>query len=163
MTIKNRNKNKNVVYKKIYALWYHMIDRCYNRKHERYSNYGGRGVIVCDKWKTFDGFLEDIDLIEGFDLDKIINGELLLDKDSIDLNNKIYCLNKCKFISKQNNNKYKPSQQKVIIATTPFGEEIEFFNQSEFAKDNNLRQSTISDCLRGRCKTHKGWKFKYKY
>ena len=117
---------------------------------------------MCDKWLEFDGFLEDVDLIEGFDLELLLQGKIYLDKDSIDLNNKMYCLEKCRFVTKEENNKYKPNQQKYIIATTPLGEEIEFFNQSEFARINNLRQSSIADCLSGKCKSHKKWKFRYK-
>ena len=32
---------------------------------------------------------------------------------------------------------------------------FEFFNQSEFAKKHGLRQTSIADCLSGKCKTHK--------
>ena len=153
---------ENKLYVKMYALWYNINDRCYNKNHKRYTQYGGVGVRVCDKWRTFDGFLEEVDLVDGFSLEKFLNGELALDKDSKDINNKIYCLEKCRFITKEENNKYKPNQQKIVIGITPTGEEVEFFNQSEFARKNNLKQSCIGDCLRGKCKTHKGWKFKYK-
>ena len=139
-----------------------MNDRCYNKNHKRYHLYGGRGVTVCEKWRTFNGFVEDIDSIEGFDLDLFLKGKIHLDKDSIDMENKVYCIEKCRFISIQENNKYKPNQQKITIGIDPNGERYEFFNQSQFAKDHNLRQSCISDCLRGKCKTHKGWKFSYK-
>lgn len=159
--IKDRRKT-NIIYRKIYGLWYNIKNRCYNESHQRYRQYGGVGVTMCDKWLEFDGFLEEVDLIEGFDLELLLQGKIHLDKDSVDLSNKIYCLEKCRFITKEENNKYKPNQQKYIIATTPLGEEIEFFNQSEFARNNNLRQSSIADCLSGKCKSHKKWKFRYK-
>lgn len=47
----------------------------------------------------------------------------------------------------------------VKVGVSPNGEIFEFFNQSKFSKEHNLRQSTIADCLSGKCKTHKGWKF----
>ena len=152
----------NILYKKLYKVWWNIKDRCYNPKNRRYEQYGGRGVYMCDLWLTLDGFLSEIDLVDGFDEDKLINGEICLDKDSIDINNKEYCLEKCRFISKCENNKYKPSQQKWIIGISPSGEKFEFLNQSEFAREHKLRQSSIGDCLGGKCKTHKGWKFKYK-
>ena len=62
----------------------------------------------------------------------------------------------------QKKKKYKPNQQKWVIGISPDGKEFEFFNQSEFARQHNLRQSSIGDCLSGKCKTHKKWKFKYK-
>lgn len=38
-----------------------MHARCYNHKNEDYPNYGGRGIVVCDRWKeSFSNFLEDM-------------------------------------------------------------------------------------------------------
>jgi hypothetical protein len=33
-----------------YKIWSAMIHRCYNPKNEAYKHYGGRGIIVCDRW-----------------------------------------------------------------------------------------------------------------
>lgn len=33
-----------------YNSWNSMIHRCCNKKHKNYSDYGGRGIKVCDKW-----------------------------------------------------------------------------------------------------------------
>lgn len=44
-----------------YAAWIHMLDRCYNASNPGYSNYGGRGIRVCDRWITsFANFLSDL-------------------------------------------------------------------------------------------------------
>jgi hypothetical protein len=37
-----------------------MIARTTSPDHPRYSDYGGRGVGVCERWKTFQGFAEDM-------------------------------------------------------------------------------------------------------
>lgn len=34
------------------CIWYHMKDRCYNKKSDRYQEYGKRGVSVCEEWKN---------------------------------------------------------------------------------------------------------------
>ena len=47
----------------------------------------------------------------------------------------------------------------MVIGISPNGEEFQFYNQSEFARQHGLRQSSIGDCLNNKCKTHKGWKF----
>jgi hypothetical protein len=41
-----------------YRSWKMMLERCYDQRHPSYSNYGGRGVTVCDQWrvKGGDGF-----------------------------------------------------------------------------------------------------------
>lgn len=37
-----------------------MITRCENVQHKFYARYGGRGVVVCDRWHTFELFLIDM-------------------------------------------------------------------------------------------------------
>ena len=156
-----RIKEINPIWRKVYTLWKSMMDRCYKETAHNYKYYGHKGVIVCDRWKQLENFIEDIDKIKGFDLDKLLNGEISLDKDIAVKGNKVYCLEFCRFVCKESNNKTKPNQQREIVGISPNGEEIIFTNQSEFARQHNLKQSTISDCLSGRCKTHRGWKFTY--
>ena len=35
----------------LYKQWSGMIQRCYNKKHEKYRIYGARGIRVCDEWR----------------------------------------------------------------------------------------------------------------
>ena len=37
-----------------------MIQRCTNPKSPMHSYYGGRGITVCDRWRLFLSFLEDV-------------------------------------------------------------------------------------------------------
>lgn len=44
-----------------YSCWATMINRCTNSLDENYSNYGGRGIKVCDLWREdFSNFFEDM-------------------------------------------------------------------------------------------------------
>ncbi len=44
-----------------YNLWINVRARCRNPKHPRYANYGGRGITVCDRWRSsFENFLADV-------------------------------------------------------------------------------------------------------
>lgn len=43
-----------------YHTWEGMKQRCLNPKATRYPDYGANGIIVCDKWLSFEGFLEDM-------------------------------------------------------------------------------------------------------
>lgn len=46
---------------KVYQAWMSMKRRCYNKKVERYKNYGGRGIKVCAKWRnSFEAFYKHI-------------------------------------------------------------------------------------------------------
>jgi len=43
-----------------YAIWTGMLNRCRNPNVECYEMYGGRGIKVCDAWKSFDSFFRDM-------------------------------------------------------------------------------------------------------
>jgi hypothetical protein len=43
-----------------YAAWREMRDRCKRETHHAFDKYGGRGITVCDRWETFQAFLQDM-------------------------------------------------------------------------------------------------------
>jgi hypothetical protein len=44
-----------------YVIWQHMKKRCLDPSDPGYSNYGGRGITICDRWiQSFQNFLEDM-------------------------------------------------------------------------------------------------------
>lgn len=44
-----------------YYTWSLMKQRCYNPKDPRYMDYGGRGITVCERWKSdFAAFVQDM-------------------------------------------------------------------------------------------------------
>lgn len=44
-----------------YNAWRAILDRCCNPKHKSYASYGGRGILMCDRWRhSFAMFLEDM-------------------------------------------------------------------------------------------------------
>lgn len=43
-----------------YSSWHAMIQRCCNPNNTHFPKYGGRGITVCDRWKTFANFLADM-------------------------------------------------------------------------------------------------------
>lgn len=44
----------------IYNAWVSMKSRCLNERDRGFPNYGGRGIIVCERWLCFEAFLEDM-------------------------------------------------------------------------------------------------------
>lgn len=41
--------------------WINIKRRCYNQKNASYPAYGGRGIVMCDRWKNdFLAFLDDM-------------------------------------------------------------------------------------------------------
>lgn len=82
-----KSKYKNVNHP-IYKRWWHMINRCENKKDISYKNYGAIGIKVCEEWHDFDNFYEWA-VSNGFDTN--------LELDRIDVNGN-YEANNCRFI-----------------------------------------------------------------
>ena len=43
-----------------YQCWQDMFQRCYNPRSTGFHNYGGRGITVCDRWRSYEHFLADM-------------------------------------------------------------------------------------------------------
>lgn len=60
---------------KLYSVWSHFKGRCYNLNDHKYSNYGGRGIEVCDEWRNnFQAFYDwsiNNGYKEGLTIDRI--------------------------------------------------------------------------------------------
>lgn len=42
------------------GIWGRMVQRCINPNARDYPMYGGRGVTVCDRWRTLANFIADV-------------------------------------------------------------------------------------------------------
>lgn len=58
-----------------YGRWRNMMDRCYNPECHAYSDYGGRGIKVCDDWHNVTQYVAYVGwgYEEGSELDRIDN------------------------------------------------------------------------------------------
>lgn len=57
------NLKHGMSYTKEYKSYHKMLERCYNPKQDNYESYGGRGIIVCDRWReSFENFFSDMGL-----------------------------------------------------------------------------------------------------
>lgn len=74
-------------YPATYRVWCNMKQRCMNTDNPAYSDYGGRGITVCERWMNFENFLEDMgERPKGLTLDR---------RD----NNAGYCRENCRWAS----------------------------------------------------------------
>jgi len=67
------NKKHGMYKSPTYMSWKKMKDRCLNPNHMHYHTYGGRGINICDKWMSFEGFFEDMGEMpeKGYSVDRI--------------------------------------------------------------------------------------------
>lgn len=45
---------------RFYAIWRNMKYRCNNPNCHTYMDYGGRGIVICERWNKFENFFEDM-------------------------------------------------------------------------------------------------------
>jgi hypothetical protein len=102
-----------------YWVWGSMVQRCSNPKNKAYKDYGGRGIKVCDRWREFAKFFEDM----GEKPD-----DMTLDRKD---NDGDYTLHNCRWSSatEQNNNR----RNSIYIDGVPL---------KKWAADNSLPYST---------------------
>lgn len=112
----------------LYHMFTDMKQRCHYPKHKNYNLYGGRGIKVCARWKSYGGFwrfLEDMgDRPEGYTIDRI-------DPDGD------YCPENCRWASQK-------TQQNNRRNTVWIGEET----ASQFAERMGINFSTVKSHMR---------------
>lgn len=59
----------------IYQAFYSMRSRCISKRPKSYRVYAGRGIAICDRWRSYDAFLADMgpSWFSGATLDRIDN------------------------------------------------------------------------------------------
>ena len=89
---------KNGSRTRLYVIWCHMNERCYNPHFVAFTNYGGRGIRVCEGWRNSFVAFREWAMLNGY------NDNLSLDRINNDGN---YEPSNCKWstVKEQSNNR----------------------------------------------------------
>lgn len=138
----NNHKTHGMSKTKIYKTWVSMIERCTNKNHGSYKDYGGRGITICKEWENFEIFYSDMsDCPDGLSLDR---------KD----NNKGYSKNNCHWATSEEqcqnkrNTKMNPIAVRCVRYLYKKGIKI-----TELANAYNINYSTMEAII-----NYRSWK-----
>lgn len=48
------------MHKGTYRTWCDMRYRCFNERAQQFKNYGARGITVCERWLSYQNFVDDM-------------------------------------------------------------------------------------------------------
>ena len=92
---------------RLYHVWKGMHSRCYQKSHNRYKDYGARGITICDEWLHDFAAFRDWAVANGYD-ENAQRGQCTIDR--ID-NDNGYSPDNCRFVDMGVQRK---NQRKVI-------------------------------------------------
>lgn len=124
----NNPITKNVAY----THWSHMIQRCYDSKNHKYRFYGAKGVKVCEEWLCFANYEKWF----NNNYYEIPNCDMIVDKDILYKNCKLYSPTTCSIIPSDINKLF--CNAKAIRGQLPLG--------VTYHKINHNYIATITKC-----------------
>lgn len=88
--LKRKTGTHGMTNTRIFHEWQSMLQRCNNPNNQRYEDYGGRGIKVCDEWiDSFVSFCE-------WSMDNGYDEALTLDREDVDGN---YSPDNCRWVT----------------------------------------------------------------
>ena len=155
-----------------YQLWRGMLQRCYDEKyHERQSTY--ENCTVCDRWKCYSYFLEDISKIKDYELWRDNpNSGISLDKDiyysdlGMITDCKEYSLLTTRFITKSDNTKEMVDRCGTHMPTPPrkvkcIETQVIYESINEAERQTGISHGNIINVCKGKLKTTGGFHWEY--
>jgi len=134
LTIGERSRTHGMSRTRLYHIWRAMLARCQNRNHICYANYGGRGIKVCEQWKSNFAEFAKWAKANGYE------DTLTIDRLDNDLG---YLPSNCRWIERSEQGKNRRTNH-IVIA---FGESktiAEWSRDSRCAVTYDLLQSRLS-------------------
>jgi hypothetical protein len=137
---------KKITSHRLYNIWNGIKVRCYNKNRKDYYRYGGRGIVMCDKWKNNPESFIKWALNNGYRDD--------LQIDRID-NDGPYSPKNCRFVTHVENmrNSTTTKLNEILVAEIRGQYKTKRFIQKDLAKMYGVNQACISKII-----LHTTWK-----
>jgi hypothetical protein len=140
-TASQRMKKHGLSNTRLHTIWGGMIGRTSSQNKDKWGLYVGRGISVCEKWKNFINFYND--MLPSYQYASNIYGEKNISLDRIN-NNGNYCKKNCKWSTRKQQMR---NMRKNVYFT---------FNQKrltipEWSEITGIKQCTI------RSRIYRGW------
>ena len=146
-------------HKRIKSIWNAMMGRCYNKNNKHYDRYGGKGVIVCSRWKCYEYFIEDFIKYNNYENIFKYKNKYHLDKD-FKGNGYLYSFETCDLIEASVNT---TGVKNVIFEfeNIKTGEIVFYDDVMKFIDEKGLKKSAkhyIYDLFSGKSKVCQNWR-----
>lgn len=133
--IKNRRTKHKMSRSPLYGVWNTMKSRCCNPKSEKYKNYGGRGITICDEW------LHDFQAFYDWAIANGYREDLTIDRKDVNGN---YCPENCRWATQKEQASNKTNNRMITL-------EGETRTLQEWCKITGISPSTVIG------RTKRGW------
>jgi hypothetical protein len=125
--------------------WKNLFPRCLNKNNNNYKYYGGRGIVICERWYNFANFIKDMYKSYKYHIKYFGNGRKNCQLDRID-NNKGYYKENCRWTTSRINNNNRRNYKRMGNAKL-----ITYNNKTlcikDWSKEVNLNFLTFRDRL----------------
>jgi len=146
-----------------YSNWSAMLNRCYNIKCDKYSNYGGSGIFVDERWHNFENYIIDMERIPQYHLAKRDIKNYSVDKDYYSSN--CYSKETCVWLERKENMIYKKTTKyfrlyKKEILQNKDNENI-FISIKSAIDKYNLSKKSFTNAIYNKNEFYKDYKIEY--
>ena len=117
----NRNRTHGLRNHPLYRVWYSIKARCYNPKRERFKDWGGRGITMCEEWRNNFKAFYDWAMANGY------KEGLQIDREDNDGN---YTPENCRFVTAKVNS----NNRRTPITNTSGTEYLQIYNGARGTK-----------------------------
>lgn len=111
--LRNYKHGKGDLKTRLYRIWCAMKSRCYNKNTEHYEDYGGRGIVVCDEWRSNFLAFEQWSLANGY------ADNLTIDRQLVNGN---YEPSNCRWVTTKVQNGNRRNNRRDTVTVQAFGE-----------------------------------------